>query len=741
MIGEEDAKVKNRLLFIVFSVLLVFCIASHNVTNHRIPCDEERWNVLSGNVSDGIMTAEQGNEGRVLETAYYSLDKGNYTVTVTYVSTAPGTTLIVEAGNRSYLTAPLPVSEVWASLEFPVSLDRDYGDFRLYFEKAPEGALMIRGIEMAGEKPVNSDFTFLAILMALVLAGLYYLIFVNQGKIAPDTIFAVLLLAAACVLISAPMFRTGIYHGDDLDYHVYKIRGMRDAIKNGHFPVYIFPYTFNGYGYLNALYPSFFLYPVVFLRLLGVSSMTCYKALVFAVNLGTGQIAYWSAKKLFGRQGSRAPLLFALLYLMAPYRLNNLWVRAALGELLAMMFLPLIALGLYELFAGNRKKWWYLAVGYSGLVQSHVLSCLMILIFSLVMGIFYADVFFKEKRWIELLKAVGCLLAFNAWYLVPFLVYIRLDLNFADLHKDWQQHTMYLAEVFQSYTSRLSGGYTWRSNGLGLAGMICLLLGLSGSLTKREQDKRQRFLSVLLAVGILFTLLITNVIPWELLRQVNAIDRIAETIQFPWRFLTIASLCLLLAGTGWLYENEAIKRYRQLICGIMILALILSAWDVVNHMGSEGIFVPSDRPLAKMVREYVMAGSDNSDYVDMLYISDEEKVEVQDYTLEAYHARIRLVCKEEGQYIEVPMFNYPGYKAFDENGSRLPVVTGSNNRIRVLLSSASQAREITVRFTGEDVFWVGYGITLAAVLWAVVFVNRERLRRWMSRRSRREISC
>ena len=739
MIEEENKGMKNRLLFIFFSVLLVFCIASHNVTNHGIPCDEERWRVLSGSIVNGVMVAEQGNEGSVLKTEYYSLDEGNYAVTVTYTCTAPGTKLIVEAANRYYLTADLPVSEAVTSLEVPVGLDRDYGDFRLHIEKAPEGTLMIREIEIASEKPVNNDFTCLAVLMASVLAGLYYLLFVRRDRIAPDTVFAVLLLIAASVLISAPMFRTGIYHGDDLDYHVYKIRGMRDAIKNGQFPVYIYPYTFNGYGYLNALYPSLFLYPAVFPRILGVSSMTCYKLLIFAVNLGTAWIAYRSAKRLFDRQGSRAPLLFALLWLMSPYRLNNLWVRAALGELLAMMFLPLIALGLYELFVGNRKKWWYLAVGYSGLIQSHVLSCLIILIFSVVTGIFYADVFFKEKRWIELLKIVGCLLAFNAWFLIPFLVYIRLDLNFSELHMDWYRHTMYLAEAFQSYVSRLSGGYTWRSNSLGLSGLFCLFLGLLGALTKREQDKRQRFLSVLLAAGILFTLLITSAVPWELLRRVSVVDWIAETMQFPWRFLTIASLCLLLAGVGWLYENETIKGYRLLIGGAMVLALIWSAWDVVNHMGSEGTFVSFDRPLAKMVREYVLAGSDNSDYVDMLYISDEEKVEVRDYTLEPYRARIWLVCEEEGQYIEVPMFNYPGYKAFDEDGSRLPVETGSNNRVRVPLSPRSRPQKITVRFTGEDVFQAGYGITLAAVLWAAWFAGRERLRRWMSRRSRREI--
>ena len=120
---------------------------------------------------------------------------------------------------------------------------------------------------------------------------------------------------------------------------------------------------------------------------------------------------------------------------------------------------------------------------------------------------------------------------------------------------------------------------------------------------------------------------------------------------------------------------------------------------------------------------------DNTDYNRYIYCSDEEKVEIRDYMLETSRAEVWLTCREEGQYIEVPMFHYPGYKAFDQEGRRLPVATGSNSRVRVLLSPSDQEQKITVRFVGEDVFFVGYGVTLAAVIWAVGYRNRGRLRR------------
>lgn len=718
---------KNKLLYIIFSVLFVGCIASHNITNHKIPCDEERWVVLSGKTVNGALAADEGNEGRILETRYYSLNQGDYTVTIKFYSSAPGTRLIVEAVDRPYMTVDLPASEDVEVLEIPVSLDRDYVDFRIYIEKTQGSSLAIWEIDIASEKPVNQDFTYLAVLAALVLVSIYYLIFIRRRPISSDTFFSVLVLAAACILISGPMFRVDLYEADDLGYHIYKIEGMRDAIKNGQFPVYFYPYTFNGYGYINVLYPSFFFYPAVFLRILGVSSITCYKSFMFAVNLGTAWIAYCSAKRLLGR--SRwAPLLFSLLYLLAPYRINNLWVRAAVGELLATMFLPFILLGLYELLVGDRKKWWYLAIGYSGLIQSHVLSCLMILILSVVIGIFYVDIFFKEKRWIELLKIIGCLLVFNAWYLIPFLVYIQLDLNLSKLHMEWDLHVMNLAEVFQSYKAGIPGTYEWRSNSLGLSGMICLALGVAGVLVKKEKDQKQKFLSVLLVYGVVFTVLTTNMVPWELLRRVSVIDWVSETIQFPWRFLTISNLCLLSAGVGWLYENGVLKPYRLAISAIMVLAVVFAMWDVTNLTASKGIAIPPDRPQVKTPPEYILKGSDNSDYRNIVYLSDEEKVEVQDYMLEASKAKVWLVCKEKGQYIEAPMFNYPGYKAFGKDGTLLPVETGSNNRVRVRLSPSEQVQEITVRFVGENIFLVGYGVTLVAVIWALCYINREKLR-------------
>ncbi|MFQ9291063.1 MAG: hypothetical protein ACLR3O_01210 [Streptococcus sp.] len=65
--------------------------------------------------------------------------------------------------------------------------------------------------------------------------------------------------------------------------------------------------------------------------------------------------------------------------------MHNSYYRAAVGETLAMIFLPLVFVGVRLITFGDYKKWWILTLGMLGLVYSHVLSVLLASV-----GIFFA---------------------------------------------------------------------------------------------------------------------------------------------------------------------------------------------------------------------------------------------------------------------------------------------------------------------------------------------------------------
>lgn len=52
----------------------------------------------------------------------------------------------------------------------------------------------------------------------------------------------------------------------------------------------------------------------------------------------------------------------AILYMLMPYHLNDMYIRNALGEFRSYIFIPLVFLGLYKIFQ-KEKGIWILCVG------------------------------------------------------------------------------------------------------------------------------------------------------------------------------------------------------------------------------------------------------------------------------------------------------------------------------------------------------------------------------------------
>ena len=113
-------------------------------------------------------------------------------------------------------------------------------------------------------------------------------------------------------------------------------------------------FSFNGYGYASPVfYPSLFLYFPALLEALGVTVVDAVNVWLFLCNLATAASMYYSASRLFC--SARIGCLASILYTLGIYRLGNFYTRAAYGELTAMIFLPLVILGFYEVFCRDEK--------------------------------------------------------------------------------------------------------------------------------------------------------------------------------------------------------------------------------------------------------------------------------------------------------------------------------------------------------------------------------------------------
>lgn len=104
-------------------------------------------------------------------------------------------------------------------------------------------------------------------------------------------------------------------------------------------------------------------------------------------------ISYISFKKL--SKDKLIGVLGCALYTLSLYRLNNIFIRSAVGEYTAMAFLPLILLGLYCVYSENigekekQRSICFLVIGFTGVLQSHILSFEMIVLFTGIICIIF----------------------------------------------------------------------------------------------------------------------------------------------------------------------------------------------------------------------------------------------------------------------------------------------------------------------------------------------------------------
>lgn len=247
---------------------------------------------------------------------------------------------------------------------FLIRLEKDESE--VVFHGWQEGVLTSLELSPAGGGPIYSDgflvsLGIAAVVLILGLAGWRMRGFNRQGEEEKGVgIFIFCVLLGVTVLASYPLFYGMTGPGHDLNFHLYRIEGIKDGLLSGQFPVRLHPTHNHGYGYISSsLYPELFLYFPALLRLLGASPVAAYHIFVFSINGMTAWIMYVCAK---GMARSRyAGLLASVLYTLSTWRAVNLYHRAAVGEALAMLFFPLLLYGLYLLLAGDCRKWWVLA--------------------------------------------------------------------------------------------------------------------------------------------------------------------------------------------------------------------------------------------------------------------------------------------------------------------------------------------------------------------------------------------
>lgn len=602
---------------------------------------------------------------------------------------------------------------------FGISLAKDESHIILYgWGEGNMGSVTVRS---AGGGPLYSDWLLLSLgLGAAVLA--LGLLRSREKKGVGAVVFCVLLGVTA--LASYPLFCGVIGPGHDLNFHLYRIEGIKDGLLSGQFPVRLHPVQNNGYGYISSsVYPELFLYFPACLRLLGASPMMAYNTFLAAVNGASAWIMYVCAKGVTrSRYGG---LLASVLYTLSTWRVINLYYRAALGEALAMVFFPLLLYGLYLLLAGDYKKWWVLALGCCGIFQSHIISTVFAAGTIAVAVLVYYRQFLQRERFMGFVKAGVLTLLLNLWYLAAFLTYYvgaDLAIKHTAENTEFYQNAVFPAELFNVFNTSFGfsqllehglRGNMSLSLGVGVTGALALcaahfLLG------RREEGPGDKFCRMLTAMGLALLFMSTTLFPWQLLQRSHLINAFCGTVRMPWRFLSLASPMFCLAAAGILARRKR-REWALTACAVLaVCSLAFIRWGTAYTTELDPALKTGRAPDAYASvgydSEYFLWGTNRSGLVAGRYVAWGE-AELTEYGKQGTRLSLSLQNVREGDWVEVPLLYYGGYEARDQQGRRLEVAAGDNYVVRIWLREGTT--QVSLRYKG---FWYFRAAELITVL-------------------------
>ncbi len=235
-----------------------------------------------------------------------------------------------------------------------------------------------------------------------------------------------------------------------------------------------------GYGYpLFNMYAPLAFYAAEILHLLGLSFTSAIKTMYVLAIIASGLGMYSFTQRLFG---PRAGLLAAVVYMYAPFRLVEIFVRSAYAEFVALALIPFIFWAFTELCAAPSPRRVALAgLTYGLLALTHHTTFFtfspFLVVYLLVLILSKTKLRFRPLISTSATAfAAGALgLALAAIYLIPVIAethYIKIE-QWTSGSYNYLQHFVYFAQLFSP-----EWGYGYA--GVGLADDFSFQLGIAG---------------------------------------------------------------------------------------------------------------------------------------------------------------------------------------------------------------------------------------------------------------------
>lgn len=395
----------------------------------------------------------------------------------------------------------------------------------------------------------------------------------------------ILTILVLSLLVVWPLFLPGYFsHQDDLQ--VMRIFEMRKCFNDFQLPCRWVPDMGYGFGFPLFNYYSVLPYYIGALLSFLVGFIAAAKILFFIPLVLGGVSMYFLAKELFGKMPA---FVSGVLFLFAPYRALDAYVRGDVTESWAIAIVPLVFLFALKL---TRKKSLgnilLLALSFGAFLLSHNIMVLFFTPILLVWIIYFILIEKKHSSFLSLGAGLHLGLGLSAFFIFP--AFLEKGLvqteNLTRFELDYRAN---FVEVDKLFFSRF-WGYGASGSHLGLSvqvgwphwwivALVTLVL-FGGVFAKWLKLSREQLslgaLLVVIFLGGVFMTHIRSAFIWEKIT-------ILRYAQFPWRFLSVAIFSSSLLG-GFLVSVLKRKIKELTVVVIILLTLILN-WSFFRPQG------------------------------------------------------------------------------------------------------------------------------------------------------------
>lgn len=538
-----------------------------------------------------------------------------------------------------------------------------------------------------------------------------------------------ILIIIASIIISIPLANKSLnIYRDDGIQHICRIIGTEQTLADKQFLPMIMSNLCNNFGYSwNIFYSPLTAYMSVVLRIFNFSYVNCLKLCMFVIVLLSGLTMYKLTLRI--TKNKKLATLASIIYILAPYRITDMYIRTALAELASFIFIPIVFEGLY-IIVNEEKKSYKLALGAAGLILTHQ----VIAMYTAIICFAYLIVFFKKLKSKTVLKNIGVNLSFcllmTSFYWVGLLQHY-----FSTSYEVFVPGRMEREEVLIFYKAKFSQLFITSSEqtmiyAIGLLSVIGLVL--TPIAYKKVPEEYKKTYMFFLITGIVLIGMTLKIFPFEKLPQALTI------LQFTFRLFTFTSFFFaFVVATNFaiLIKNfKTLDIVILLTISVLLLVPYKSKLDF-NLKDNEERLINGVRVSENTGR--VHAGMASMEYLptkafknlkyianrkDEVIVLDNNEAVISDYTKQASNMNCKISNINKEKTIELPYIYYLGYRVY-ANGQEIKYTESDNGFIQINIAKDSQ---IKVKYLGTNEMLISYAVSIISFATIIVLNHKNK---------------